>query len=106
MSVKGKSGLDKQNEGSAQECPKTLTVTRKKKRTLTVTKEGAPNTTLTFSLSIRKKETLLLIKSRVNVMKQQQQKLTRLQVKLVTVASGSCSSTNYAMMNTCQTSSL
>lgn len=29
MSVKGKSGLKKQNEGSAQECPKTLTVTKK-----------------------------------------------------------------------------
>lgn len=31
MSVKGKSGLNKQNEGSAQECPKTLTVTQNKK---------------------------------------------------------------------------
>ena len=75
------------------------------KRTLTVTKGVAPNTTLTFSLSTRNKETLLLIKSRVDVMKQQQQ-LTRLHVKPVIVACGSRCSTNYAMMNTCHTSSL
>lgn len=105
MNVKGKSGLNKQNEGSAQECPKTLTVTKKKKKNPHCYQRGGPNTTLSFGLSTIKKETLLLIKSRVNVMKQQQ-KITRLHIKLVIVASGSCFSTNYAMMNTRQTSSL
>ena len=91
-----KSGLNKQNEGSAQDhhCYQ----------------RGGPKYNSELQPQHKKEGNTVdkntVIKSRVNVMKQQQQKITKLHIKLVIVASGSCFSTNYAMMNTCQTSSL